>query len=174
MIFDTDILSMLGKIGRADILRKLFPKLDLFISFEVYNELLRAKESGYDFVDDILKQRFNIIYLDPDLIKEFEQKKEELRNIHPGELTSILLCKQKGMDFTTNDKKAKIFCEEVGIDWIDIVDIFRLCYLKNILDRDEIETLISAIEISDRTRIKKIERIFADVDVKVGKNRSKK
>jgi predicted nucleic acid-binding protein len=174
MIFDTDILSMLGKIGRADLLRKLFPESDLLISFEVYNELLRAKEAGYDFVDEVLKHGFNIIYLDSDLINEFKQNKEELRNIHPGELTSILLCKQKGMDFATNDTKAKRFCEEVGIDWIDIVDIFRLCYLKDILERSEIETLISEIEISDRTRIKKIERIFADKDVKVGQKRQKK
>ncbi len=174
MIFDTDILSMLGKIGRADLLRKLFPESDLLISFEVYNELLRAKEAGYDFVDDILKQGFNIIYLDSDLIKEYEQKKDELRNIHPGELTSILLCKQKGMDFATNDNKAKRFCEEEGIEWIDIVDIFRLCYLKDVFHRSEIETLIRDIEISDSTRIKKIERIFADVDVKVGKKRQKK
>ena len=55
MIFDTDILSMLGKIGRTDLLRKLFPETSLVITFEVYNELLRAKEAGYDFVDDILK-----------------------------------------------------------------------------------------------------------------------
>ncbi len=174
MIFDTDILSMLGKIGRADILRKLFPESDVLISFEVYNELLRAKEAGYDFVDDILKQGFNIIYLDPDLIKEFEQKKEELRNIHPGELTSVLLCKQKGMDFATNDSKAKRFCKEAGIDWMDITDILRLCYLKNVLDRGEIEKLIRDIEKSDRTRITRIERIFADVDVKIGQKRQKK
>ena len=38
MIFDTDILSMLGKIGRADLLRKLFPEESLVITFDVYNE----------------------------------------------------------------------------------------------------------------------------------------
>jgi len=58
MIFDTDILSMLSKISRIDLLRKLFPKVTLTITFEVYNELLRAKEAGYDFVDNILKQEF--------------------------------------------------------------------------------------------------------------------
>ena len=46
MIFDTDILSMLGKIGKTDLLRKLFPKTSLVISFEVYNELLRQKKQG--------------------------------------------------------------------------------------------------------------------------------
>ncbi|MEA1906996.1 MAG: hypothetical protein U9N12_08615, partial [Euryarchaeota archaeon] len=42
------------------------------ISFEVYNELLRAKEAGYDFVDDLLEQGFGIVYLDSELIKEYE------------------------------------------------------------------------------------------------------
>ncbi|MDD5473132.1 MAG: hypothetical protein PHU34_03180 [Candidatus Methanoperedens sp.] len=50
MIFDTDILSMLGKIGKVDLLRKLFPESSLIITFEVYNELLRAKETGYDLL----------------------------------------------------------------------------------------------------------------------------
>lgn len=56
MIFDTDILSMLSKTGRADLLKKLFPDEDLIITFEVYNELLRAKEAGYNFIEDILEQ----------------------------------------------------------------------------------------------------------------------
>lgn len=63
MIFDTDILSMLGKIGRIDSLKKLFPESSLIISFEVYNELLRAKNAGYDFVGDISKQGFKVITL---------------------------------------------------------------------------------------------------------------
>ncbi len=163
MIFDTDILSMLGKIGKADLLGKLFPETSLIIIFEVYNELLRAKEAGYDFVDDILKQGFNIIHLDADLIHEYEQKKEELRNLHTGELTSILLCKRKGMDFVTNDNRAKRFCKENSVEWLDIVDILRLCYQKRVLDKREIENLIRDIEENDRTRITRKEEIFADV-----------
>ena len=69
MIFDTDILSMLGKIGKTDLLRKLFPKTSLVISFEVYNELLRAKEAGYDFVDDVLDKREI-----ENVIKDIEEK----------------------------------------------------------------------------------------------------
>ncbi|NQE52190.1 hypothetical protein C5S29_01255, partial [ANME-1 cluster archaeon GoMg3.2] len=99
MIFDTDILSMLGKIGRADLLRKLFSETSIIITFEVYNELLRAKEAGYDFVDDILEQGFKVIHLDSELINAYEQKKAKLRNIHAGELTSILLCKRDGIAF---------------------------------------------------------------------------
>ena len=170
MIFDTDILSMLGKIGRADLLRKLFPETSIIITFEVYNELLRAKETGYDFVDGILEQRFKVIHLDPDLIKEYEQKKEELKDLHTGELTSILLCRRKGMTFVTNDSKAKKFCTESDVEWLDIIDILRLCYRKCVLDKREIENVIRDIEEKDRTRITRKEEIFADVEIKRGKN----
>ena len=163
MIFDTDILSMLGKIGRTDLLRKLFPKTSLVISFEVYNELLRAKEAGYDFVDDILEQGFGIVYLDSELIKEYEEKKIKLRNIHAGELTSILLSKREGMAFVTNDSKAKRFCEENGVEWLDIIDLLRLCYQKHVLDERGIEKVVREIEEKDMTRITRKEEIFADV-----------
>lgn len=153
---------MLCKIGRIDLLRKLFQGSSLIITFEVYNELLRAKEAGYDFIDDILKQEFNVIHLDHDLIREYAQKKESLKNLHPGELTSILLCKKKGMDFATNDGRAKKFCKENGVEWMDIVDILRLCYLKHVLDKKEIEEIIRDIEKTDRTRITRKERIFAN------------
>jgi hypothetical protein len=66
------------------------------------------------------------------------------------------------MDFVTNDKKAKMFCKKMGVEWLDIVDILRLCYLKCILGRKEIETLIIDIEEQDRTRITRTEEIFKD------------
>ena len=162
MIFDTDILSMLGKIGRIDLLKKLFPESSLVITFEVYNELLRAKNAGYDFVGGISKQGFKVIHLDDVLIKEYEKKKDVLKHLHAGELTSILLCKKMGMDFATNDSKAKRYCKENGVEWLDIVDILRLCYLKRVLDKKEIERIIRDIEETDRTRITRKERIFAD------------
>jgi predicted nucleic acid-binding protein len=162
MIFDTDILSMFAKTGRVDLLKKLFPDEKLIITFEVYNELLRAKEAGYDFINDILKQGFRIVNLDSDLIQEYETKKEELRNLHSGELTSILLCKKDGMDFATNDNRAKRYCNDNNVGWLDIVDMLRLCNKKHILNKKEIENLILDIEKYDRTRITKKEEIFSE------------
>ena len=154
---------MLGKVGRSDLLRQLFPDTDLAISFEVYNELLAAKEAGYDFVDGILKQRFTVLHLDSDLTSEYEHIKETLAYLHAGELTSILLCKKAEVDFATNDKKAKAYCKDIGVEWLDIIDILRLCYLKHLLDREKIESLISDIEENDRTRLARTEEIFVDI-----------
>jgi len=162
MIFDTDILSIFGKIGRIYLLKKLFYDSNIIITLEVYNELLRAKDAGYDFVDDIFEIKFKVIQLDQDLIKEYKQSKDKLKNVHSGELSSILLCKKLNMDFATNDKRAKRFCEENSVVWYDIVDILRLCFLKNIMDEDEIMDVIKEIEIRDKTYISKKEQIFKE------------
>jgi hypothetical protein len=66
------------------------------------------------------------------------------------------------MDFATNDKKAKRFCEENKVVWYDIVDILRLCFLKHIMDESELRDVIRDIEIRDRTYISKKERIFGN------------
>ena len=95
---------MLAKVGKVELVRLLFPEVDLIITFEVYNELLKAKEAGYDFIDDILKIGIKIVHLSPDLTKEYEQKQAYLKNLHTGELTSILLCKRECMTFVTNDR----------------------------------------------------------------------
>jgi len=67
------------------------------------------------------------------------------------------------MVFATNDSKAKRFCKENGVEWLDIVDILRLFYLKRVLDKREIENMIRDIEEKDWTRITRKEEIFGDV-----------
>jgi predicted nucleic acid-binding protein len=162
MLFDTDVLSMLGKVGRIDLLRYAFPGTIFSITFEVYNELLKAKEAGYDFVDGILEQGFKVLHLDSNLMLTYERRKDELKDLHAGEVTSILLCKQAGMAFVTNDRRAKRYCEENGVEWLDIVDLLRLCYRKQVLDKQELEQVIADIEAKDRTRILRREEIFAN------------
>ena len=53
MIFDTDILSMLGKIGRTDLLRELFPEtrrsslqLDLLEHIKLYNKKIKISNKS--------------------------------------------------------------------------------------------------------------------------------
>jgi len=52
-IADTDILSMFGKVKSVNILNLLFK--ELFMPTTVYEELLKAKEVGFSFVDEVLK-----------------------------------------------------------------------------------------------------------------------
>jgi len=54
IVLDTDILSCFSKIKKFDLLEKLF-KAQFYIPPRVYEEILRAKEKGYDFVNYAIK-----------------------------------------------------------------------------------------------------------------------
>ena len=159
ILYDTDILSMLGKVGKIGLLEKIFSDHLISITFEVYSELLTAKELGYDFVDNIFEHDLDIIQLDIDL-NEFEIKINALRKIHHGEFKSILLCKKHDYIFVTNDKYAKHLCDKIGVNWLDIGTLLRMAYIKKIIEKDEILKIIREIEARDRTKLKNIKEIF--------------
>jgi len=54
VILDCDLISSFAKINRIDLLEKLFPDARLVITASVYNELLKTKEYGFDFSDEII------------------------------------------------------------------------------------------------------------------------
>ncbi len=122
---------------------------------------MNAREAGYDFINDILEQGFTVLHLDSDFIQMYERKRAELKDLHAGEVASILLCRRSGMAFVTNDRRAKRYCEENGVEWLDIVDLLRVCYRKQVLTKQELVQVIDAIEAKDRTRILRREEIFA-------------
>jgi len=52
VVSDSDILSMFGKVGAVQHLKRLFE--EIYIPPAVYEELRRAKEIGFDFVDELI------------------------------------------------------------------------------------------------------------------------
>ena len=53
VVSDSDILSMFGKAGAVSYLKQLFG--EIYIPPAVYEELRRAKEMGFDFVDELIE-----------------------------------------------------------------------------------------------------------------------
>ena len=54
-VADTDILSMFGKVKSANLLKSLFHKI--YVPIAVYEELLKTKEMGFSFIDEILEHQ---------------------------------------------------------------------------------------------------------------------
>jgi len=55
IVFDTNIISTFRKLRGLDLFKELFPDKRVIITPEVYQELSRAKEIGYGFVDYALE-----------------------------------------------------------------------------------------------------------------------
>jgi len=157
-VADTDILSMFGKVKSANLLKSLFPKI--YVPLAVYEELLKTKEMGFFFIDEILKNVI-VINFDDEEHKEYLLLLKKEKYLHKGELMCIILCKNRKCICLTNDKHAKNFCRENGILFFDIKGILRALFLQNILKEKEIRRLVSEIEEKDNTSIKGLEEIFS-------------
>jgi predicted nucleic acid-binding protein len=157
-VADTDILSMFGKVKSANLLRKLFHEIHIPIG--VYEELLKTKEMGFSFIDEILKHVI-VINFDDEEHKEYLLLLKKEKYLHKGELMCIVSCKHRKYIFLTNDKHAKNFCRKNGILFFDIKGIMRAFFLQNVLNEKEIRRLASEIEEKDNTSIKGFEEIFS-------------
>ncbi len=156
-VADTDILSMFGKVKSISILKSVFK--ELYAPIAVYEELLRAKDVGFSFVDDVLND-LEIISLNEEEYREYIISLKNERYLHKGELQGIIICKHRNGILLTNDKMAKNFCKNNEILYFDIKDILRTLFLKGMLNEKEIRELASEIEEKDNTKIKDFEEIF--------------
>jgi len=157
VVSDSDILSMFGKVGAVQHLKRLFE--EIYIPPAVYEELRRAKEIGFDFVDELI-DNVRIMNLNEDEYSEFVRLMEDEDYLHSGELQGIMLCKHRNGVLLTNDRRAKNFCKRNNIVYFDIKGVLRAFYKKNVLEREEIRDLVEAIEERDNTRIKGFEAVF--------------
>ncbi len=157
VVSDSDILSMFGKAGSVSHLKRLFG--EIYIPPAVYEELRRAKEIGFDFVDDLI-DNIMILNLSGDEYSEFVRLVEDERYLHSGELQGIVLCRNRNGVLLTNDRRAKNFCKRGSITYFDIKGILRAFYVETVLNEEEIRSLVKEIEEKDNTWIKGFEEIF--------------
>ena len=155
LVFDTDILSTFGKIRRLDLLRALFPNTRFFIPPSVYNELFKARERGYEFVDYLIESGIlEVIPLNKEELEFLSRLKEERRSLGLGELEGVSICKHREYVLVTNDVTAKMVCDQYGIKAIDLSMILKSLLEVKIIMSDELRALIDEIERKDRVIIK--------------------
>lgn len=155
LVFDTDIISTFGKIKRLDLLKDLFPNTRFFIPPSVYNELFKARERGYEFVDYVIESGIlEVAPLNKEELELLSKLKEERRSLGLGELEGASICKHREYILVTNDRAAKKVCDQYGIEFIDLRMILKSLLVTAILTDNELKALIYEIEMRDRVTIK--------------------
>jgi predicted nucleic acid-binding protein len=166
LVFDTDVLSTFGKIKRLDLLEKLFPGADFSIPASVNNELFKAKDSGYEFVDYITDSRiFEVTLLGQEEVGFLDKLRDERRKLGPGELECISICKHRDCVLVTNDKAAKKVCDNYDIKFIDLSMLLKSLIITDILTSKEVEALIDEIEDKDKVIISDVDYILYSNDL---------
>ena len=159
VVMDCDLISSFAKINRIDLLETLFPDAQLVITASVYNELLKTKEYGFDFLDKIIQSNVGLINIQKEERSVFEDFLQDYR-IHLGEAEGIAIAKCRGGVFMTNDSRAVRFCGEKGVKVLNLKDVLRKIAVDGIVDKGEMLKLIRGIENEDRTYIVGIDDIL--------------
>jgi len=140
IVLDTDILSCFSKIRKFDLIEKLF-KARFYIPPRVYEEILRAKERRYDFVDYAVKlidnEKIIIATLNDtevSIVKELAKKGK----LGFGEIEAMALAKNRGWILLSNDKVVEKVAREIGVDVFNIEDLLSAMIEFEIIG-DEIE-----------------------------------
>jgi len=166
LLFDTDILSTFGKIKRLDLLEKLFPNNDFLIPTSVSNELFKAKDSGYEFVDYIMDSHiFKTTPLEQEEVYFLEKLRDERRVLGQGELKCISICRHRSSIFVTNDAAAKKVCDHYDIQFIDLSMLLKSLIATDTLTIKEVRALIDEIENNDKVIIADSDDILSSNDL---------
>ncbi len=163
IVLDTDILSCFAKIRRFDLLEKLF-KAQFYIPPKVYEEILRAKEKGYDFVDYIIQliddRKIKIATLneiDVDIVKELSKE----RRLGFGEMEAMALAKNRGWILLSNDKVVEKVAGKIGINVFNLEDLLSAMIDSGIIkNKIELKDIIEEIETKDRIVIRNKSYLF--------------
>jgi len=160
-VFDTDVVSTFGKLRRLELLQDLFAGSKFLITPAGYDELLRARERGYDFIEYIFERRmFEVARLTGEESASLEALEEERSSQGLAELEGIAICKHRGSIFVTNDRGAKKICDAHAVRFIDLSMILTYLLVKELLTGHELRQLIEELERTDRVVIKDKDDIF--------------
>ncbi|MBI2583705.1 MAG: hypothetical protein HYW25_03500 [Candidatus Aenigmarchaeota archaeon] len=160
VIIDADIASTFGKIGKFDLLRKLFPDSRTFVSAAVGEELSNAKERGYGFVDEVLRST--------DVIAPTQKEEEEVvrlllhRTLGKGEAESIVIAKARQMFLLTNDRIAVREAIKENIDVMDLPSVIRQLWRHRVVSKQSARDMTSEIEEKDNIIFSDKEAIFEE------------
>jgi len=158
-ISDTDILSTFGKIGRVDLLQRLFN--EIYVAPAVYHELLRVEQLGVSWLATLI-ETITPLPLAEGEIKEVEHLVTSYPQLGSGEIETFVLANVHHLICLTNDRQAKKVCQLLGLSYLDLEEILRALKIKEIMTVEGLAEVIDQIEEKDHTRIKAKKQILRD------------
>jgi predicted nucleic acid-binding protein len=151
------MLSTFGKIGRLDLLQRLFHSV--YIAPAVYRELWRAERIGFTWVATVLRT-VTFLPLSESESREAERLASRYPQLGSGEVESFILAQTHHLLCLTNDRQAKMVGNTLGLPYLDLEELLRALKTRQLLSTEALADLIAQIEEYDHTRIKAKEQIL--------------
>ncbi|MCI0525297.1 MAG: hypothetical protein L0Y75_08560 [Acidobacteria bacterium] len=159
VISDTNILSSIAAGDSFPALLRLFGHAKIAIPFAVQQELQEGLDRGRTYLEpviqSILASRIEVIPLSAE---------EELLTFNyparlgAGERQAIALAQTRKAVLLSNDDRAVRYCRQKKIRYLDLVDVLRLLWVRQVMSQDEVRGLIEKMEQVEGLSLAQAER----------------
>ncbi len=147
VVSDTNIVSSLAAGDSLPALLQLFKRSTFCIPPSVREELQAGLAKGKTYLAPILQaiatQHIVVTALSTDEEHALQQYPPRL---NLGERQAIALAQTRSAVVLSNDRRAVRYCQEQHIRVVNLVDILRLLWRRNIMLQNEVRTLLTKME----------------------------
>ncbi|MBC8183142.1 hypothetical protein H8E88_18720 [candidate division KSB1 bacterium] len=161
IIVDTNIISTFCRVDKLSLLFKLFPKQKFGIPAAIFNEIIKAVQTGYSFLEKINH------FIESDELKLLSLTADELLSkqylpdsFGAGDLECIIISQRQSHILLTNDKRMRNYCLSNNIVVYDLPAVLRTMWKNGIISKNRLKNLVCEIEEKDNILIKNKEEIY--------------
>jgi predicted nucleic acid-binding protein len=164
IISDTNILSSMAAGEAFPALLRLFARAKIAIPLGVQEELREGLDRGRAYLEPIIQAiRSGRIEAIPLSAEEELLTFNYPTRLGDGERQAIALAQTRKATLLSNDDRAIRYCQQKRISHLDLVDILRLLWARQVMSQDEVRVLIEKMEQVERLNLAPAERsaVFA-------------
>lgn len=164
VISDTNILSSLAAAEAVSLLFQLFPNAQILIPPGVEQELqagLRRKQVHLAPVFQALTAGH--LSVQPLSAKESALAQSLPRKLNTGECEAISLAHSRQAPLLSNDKRAIRYCQQNGIEALDLATLLNLLWIRRIVSKKEVEVMLQKMAVTEGLTLNQTQRhrVFA-------------
>jgi predicted nucleic acid-binding protein len=153
-LIDTSVLSNFAAIGKLALLQKQWSTL--YIAQAVYEEIQDGIKEGHLFLAELAGQ-ITLLHGDGWLQVVELKETEELSlyrklptPLHAGEAESLVIAKQRGWRFLTDDRNARRFAARIGVKISGTLGILAQLVRQDVLQLEEANELLAQMKVQAR------------------------
>ncbi|MBM3238423.1 hypothetical protein FJZ31_19190 [Candidatus Poribacteria bacterium] len=158
---DNNILSTFTRVSAMDLLFILFSRQQLGLTPAVRGEMLEAIEQGCAWLRDIVRLiesgRLQLVALTPEELLATATLPDSFGD---GERKCVAVCQTRDWPFLTNDKRARNYCQQTGVEAYDLAGLLRTLWESGLKSKRFVRQLADRMEAAEGMAIKNKEAIF--------------
>src|SRR5262249_12349011 len=161
---------MFAKVGAMHMLGAFFGQGCIVMTSAIHDEITTPLQYGYTYPTEVLTQ-VPVAPLTEQIWREYERLWALRPSLGKGELQAIAFCKAEGALFATNDRVARGFARDQGIQVLSLQALLRGLWISGVRSKDEVRVLLERIKAADALEVppEVEEEIFGDSE-KGGRN----